>query len=180
MQPSVRIESGAKSALDPNVVVTVEPYVAGDVPGLDLIVPDIRTIEPKRTFGDKVLILHGVRRWFEIRGEIRQEGQRVTRHYYDVHCFVHAEIGAVAVEDGALAADSWRHARIFFGRPDLDLDSAVPGTFALVPTSQMIDRLREDYARMAGMIFGATPSFEDVMTSITDLEQRLNRHPESA
>ncbi len=177
--PSVRIESGAKSALDPHVAATVEPHIKGDVPDLDLIVPDIKTIEPKRTFWDKVLILHGLRRWFEIRGELRQEGQRVTRHYYDVHCLDHAEVGAAAVADRALATDCVRHARIFFGRPDMDLDSAVPGTFALVPTSQMNDRLREDYTRMAGMIIGPIPSFEGVIASITDLEQRLNRPSES-
>jgi len=57
----------------------------------------------------------------------------------------------------------------------MDLDSAIPGSFALVPTPQMIDRLREDYARRASMIIGPIPSFENVLTSITDLEKRLNR-----
>lgn len=33
-----------------------------------------------RTFWDKVIILPGVRQWFERRHELRQEGQRVSRH----------------------------------------------------------------------------------------------------
>lgn len=42
---------------------------------------DVTTIEATRTFWDKVVIAHGLRRCYERRGELRQEGQRVSRHY---------------------------------------------------------------------------------------------------
>ena len=70
----VRIESGAKSALDPNSVRTISPYVGEDVPDLDLAVAKVTIVDPDRTFWDKVVILHGLRRWFEIRGELRGGG----------------------------------------------------------------------------------------------------------
>ncbi|WP_352686406.1 hypothetical protein [Mesorhizobium sp. M0601] len=35
-----------------------------------------------------MVIAHGLRRWYEWRGELRQEGQRVSRHYYDLHCLL--------------------------------------------------------------------------------------------
>ena len=73
VQPAVRIEAGAKSALDPHRAVTITPYVAADVRDLDLAVPDVTTIEAARTFWDKVVIVHGLRRWYERRGELRQE-----------------------------------------------------------------------------------------------------------
>jgi len=174
VRPSVRIESGAKSALDPHILAGVEPYIAREASQLDLAVPGITAIEPRRTFWDKVIILHGLRRWFEKRDELRQEGQRVTRHYYDLHCLVHADIGPAAAADLAMAAECVRHARMFFGRPDLDLETAVPGMFVLVPTPKMVDRLRRDYDSTAGMILGPIPSFDDVMASIADLEARLN------
>ena len=69
VRPSVRIESGAKSALDPHVSATVTPYVAADLQSGDLTVTGVTTIEPGRTLWDKVIILHGLRRWFERRGE---------------------------------------------------------------------------------------------------------------
>ena len=50
----------------------------------------------------------------------------------------------------ALAAECVRHARMFFGRPDLDLEHAAPGTFAIVPTPDMRGRLERDYVNMAG------------------------------
>ncbi len=63
---------------------------------------------------------------------------------------------------------------MFFNRPDFDLASAVPGTFALVPHRAMIEQMRIDYRAMQGMIFGDPPDFEDVLNSITVLENVLN------
>jgi hypothetical protein len=93
VRPVVRIESGAKSALDPNQVAVIRPYVADDVDGLDLSVPEVTTIEATRTFWDKVVIAHGLRRWYDRRGVLRQEGERISRHYYDLHCLAGSEPG---------------------------------------------------------------------------------------
>lgn len=131
VRPAIRLESGAKSALDPNRPITITPYVAGEAAGIDLTVADVTTIEATRTFWDKVVIAHGLRRWYERRGELRQEGQRVSRHYYDLHCLLGSETGKAALGDLDLGADCVRHARMFFDRPDYDLASAVPGSFAI-------------------------------------------------
>lgn len=175
VRAAVKIESGAKSALDPNSAVPIKPYVDDDLPALDLTVPAVRTVDPERTFWDKVVILHGLRRWFDKRGELRGGGQRVSRHYYDLHRLVAAPVGATAIGDIALGADCVAHARMFFNRPDFDLASAAPGSFALLPHDEMVDQLRSDYRAMRGMIFGEPPSFENVLRSIGELEARLNR-----
>jgi hypothetical protein len=41
-----------------------------------------------------------------------------------------------------MADDFVLHARMFFNRPDLDLASAVPGSFALTPHDGMLADLR--------------------------------------
>ena len=128
----------------------------------------------ERTFWDKVIILHGARCWFEKRGVLRQEGQRVSRHYYDVHRMMHSAVAARALSDLELAGDCVRHARLFFGSPDLGLELARPGGFALIPTAGMLDNLRRDYDRMQGRIVGDAPKFADVMNSIQDLESQIN------
>ena len=174
VRAAIKIESGAKSALDPNSEVAVKPYVHDDLPGLDLTVPGVRTVDPERTFWDKVVILHGLRRWFDRRGELKGGGQRVSRHYYDLHRLCATPTGASAVADAALGADCVAHARMFFNRPDFDLASAAPGSFALAPHDAMIEQLRLDYRAMQGMIFGDPPAFEAVLESIASLEARLN------
>lgn len=142
VRPAVRIESGAKSALDPNRCVTVRPYVSEEAGGLDLTVVGVTTIEATRTFWDKVVIAHGLRHWHERRGVLRQQGQRVSRHYYDLHCLLGSQVGRTALADSGLGADCVRHARMFFDRPDYDLASAVAGSFAIEPIGTMVDALR--------------------------------------
>ncbi len=84
VRPAIRLESGAKSALDPHGPLTITPYVAGDAAGVDLAVPDVTTIEATRTF------------W-------KVDGDLVSK----LHLFQEGEVGvAVSGEDGD-AACAW-------------------------------------------------------------------------
>jgi hypothetical protein len=174
---SVKIESGAKSALDPNQPTIVRPYVADVVPGIDLSVSNVTTVIPGRSFWDKAVILHGLRQWFERCGTLRGGGQRVSRHYYDVHRLINSNAGRDAELDLDLAQDCVRHALMFFNSPNLNLAAAVPGSFTLSPNDEMAKLLAGDYRAMSGMIFGAAPSFDDMLKSIREFEDRLNMKP---
>jgi hypothetical protein len=175
IRPAVKIESGAKSAIEPHQDLTIVPYISEEVPRLALQGERVTTVAAERTFWDKIVILHGVRNWFEKRGALRSEGQRVSRHYHDVHRILQSQLGARAAADLALGADCVAHAKMFFNSPDLGLDSATQGTFSLRSTDQMIGALRRDYGRMAGMIIGTPPKFDQVIASIVSLENELNR-----
>ena len=171
---AVKIESGAKSAYDPNSVHSIRPYLEEDVPDIDLSVGNIPIVDAERTFWDKIVILHGLRRWFDIRGELKGSGQRVSRHYYDTYQLLASDVGAKALNDRKLGADCVAHARMFFNRPTFDLATAVAPTFSINPESDMYDDLRRDYRAMSGMIFGEAPSFDVVIESIAELEETLN------
>lgn len=174
VRSAVKIESGAKSALDPHVAATALPYVAHDLPDLDMSVSGITTVKPERTFWDKIVILHGLRQWYDRRGELRQGGQRVTRHYYDLHLMMQAVEAPEWQRDRALALDCARHARLFFGSTDLGLKFASPGAFTLMPGAAMRSALAKDYEAMAGMVFGVVPSLDDVLESVQRLEKAIN------
>jgi hypothetical protein len=171
---TVKIEAGAKSALDPHSTRTVTPYLAVDLADTALAVPNIPTVDPGRTFWDKVVILHGLRRWWDRRGELRGGGQRVSRHYYDVFRLLASDAGEGYVKDSGMAADCVQHARMFFNRPDFDLATAAPGSYALVPHNEMLTNLEQDYKAMSDMIFGDIPTFGAIIESIVNLEKRLN------
>ena len=174
IRPAVKIECGAKSALDPNSAHAIRPYVADDLPALELNVSNIVTVDAERTFWDKVVILHGLRNWFDRRGVLRGGGQRVSRHYYDIYQLLASGTGEAALADPELGRDCVRHARMFFNSPDLGLATASPGTFALTPAAPMIADLRRDYTAMSGMIFGNVPAFDAVLEIIGKFEVRLN------
>jgi len=175
VKPTVKIEAGAKSALDPHRSATIQPYVADDMPATDLVVPDVVTIDAERTFWDKIVILHGLRRWHDHRGVLRQHGHRVSRHYYDVFKLIRSPVGQQAASDHALALDCARHALMFFNSADLDLAHARPGSFAITPTPEMVDALKRDYQAMAGMIFGEQPDFAEVIKTTRQLELAINQ-----
>jgi len=175
VRKAVKIESGAKSALDPHELRTVTPYIDADLTAFELAVPNVTIVQPVRTFWDKIIILHGLRRWFDNRGALKGGGQRVSRHYYDVHMLSAAGIADAALDDEALGADCVAHARLFFNRPDLDLEHAAPGTYSLTPSKEMLNPLRRDYDAMAGMIFGEVPSLDQVLARVSELETRLNK-----
>lgn len=175
IRSAVKIESGAKSALDPHVAATVEPYAAQDVPDLNLRVANVTTVKPERTFWDKVIILHGLRQWHDRRNELRHGGQRISRHYYDVYRLMQAATATEWQADHALAIDCSHHARLFFGSAYLGLGTAMPGTFTLTPNLAMQEALARDYAAMAGMVFGEVPPLDAVLASVERLEQVVNK-----
>jgi hypothetical protein len=63
---------------------------------------------------------------------------------------------------------------MFFNSPDLNLAAASPGSFTLSPNRDMTTALARDYAAMSGMIFGKTPSLDDILKRISDFENQLN------
>jgi hypothetical protein len=174
VSPSVKIESGAKSAVDPNENKTIIPYLAPDLTGGDaLAVTGVTTIYPQRTFLDKVLILHGLAFYYDATGTLRGSG-RMSRHYYDVHCLMDSPVGENACTDDRLIEDCIRHAKMFFHRNHAGLHEAKRGAFRLRPSSGMLGPLRRDYDAMVTMIFGEVPTFEAVLESVARAEERLN------
>lgn len=108
VEQAVKIELGAKSALDPHEARTLQPYLAEDVPQLALNVANVVTVDPLRTFWDKVVILHGLRSWYVAKGALRGEGQRVSRHYYDLHRLLASDVGPEPWELPTAARTAWR------------------------------------------------------------------------
>src|SRR5690606_29634839 len=80
----------------------------------------------ERSFWDKIVILHGLRRWFDIRGELKGNGQRVSRHYYNVCQLLASEAGQQALKDRGLGADCVAHARMFFDRTLISRQRPLP------------------------------------------------------
>lgn len=160
--------------IDKLLDIETTPYVAQDLPDLTLATVNVTTVKPERTFWGKIIILHGLRQWRDRRGELRHGGQRVSRHYYDVHQLMKAASAVEWQADHALAVDCAHHARLFFGNTDLGLDTAEPGPYTLSPTPAMRDALAKDYEAMTGMIFGDAPSLESVLASVESLNNIVN------
>ncbi|MEK1893086.1 MAG: nucleotidyl transferase AbiEii/AbiGii toxin family protein [Rhizobium sp.] len=187
VQPAVRIEGGARPDPVPVEARTITPYIASELSSAaELTINGVTTVKPERTFWEKVLILHAMTEMTEKRAEEKNPEKpvpdlnRYSRHYYDVHqIWTNSECGEAAASMSELAEACRKHKDLMFRAPDHRYDRALPGSYRLVPTAGMRDKLSRDYDRMSAMIFGELPKFEDVMASIADLERFINVVPEA-
>ena len=53
----------------------------------------------------------------------------------------------------------------------------MPGTLKLLPPDHNRAALAADYRAMAAMLFGEIPSFDDILTRLSDLDAALNALP---
>jgi len=172
--PRVKIESGARSALDPPVARSIRPFIAEDLPGWRLDVPAITTIAAERTFWEKLLILHGAHCGYRDEQRLPSDRDRLSRHYYDVAMFGDTGIGRGALGDQSLAAAVREHNLLAFRQAWKRFEEAVLGGLRVVPQAELPREIEKDYAEMQGMILGEVPTFAWIVERLEEIEAAVN------
>jgi hypothetical protein len=173
--PRVKIEAGARSALDPTVGSAITPIVAKDLPDWSLEVGNLRVISPERTYWEKLLILHGLHCGYRDEKRLPSDKDRVSRHYYDVAMITTTETGGAALSNNAMLNAVRGHNIIAFRQAWKKFEEAVPGSVRLVPEAELRTMIGEDYKAMEDMILGETPRFEWVMEQIEHAQVAVDR-----
>ena len=177
VQPRVKLEAGARSALDPNTTACVTPFVAGDLPeDWSFEVGNLRVIDPRRTYVEKLLILHGVHCGYRDEKRPPVDNDRISRHYYDVAMITGTDVGTAALFDKALLGAVREHNLIAFRQAWKRFEEAVPGTVRIVPQDTLRGAIETDFEAMQGMILGEAPRFDWVMEQLRIAEDAINRH----
>jgi hypothetical protein len=120
------VESGAVS-LPAEIGLIRWPSLSLEDIALPAVILSLWVVSTTECLVAESLILHGLRRWWDRRGELRGGGQRVSRHYYDVHRLLASDAREGFAQDSGMAADCVQHDRMFFNRPDFDLAATAPG-----------------------------------------------------
>ena len=175
VQPRVKLEGGARSALDPHEKCEIKPFIADLLQEWDFSISNITTINPQRTFWDKVMILHGWSCGYrDDKNRLPTDAQRLSRHYYDVATIYETNIGRDAVDNAELRESVRQHTENFFYSAWRKLDRAVPGSTDLVPKGELRKVLNRDYQAMQGMMLGDIPTFDEIVEAIAALETQIN------
>ncbi len=175
VKPLVKLEGGARSALDPNSMCSIKPYVANELgDDWNLDVDNVRIIDPCRTFWDKQIILHGLHCGFRDEGRL-PKGQRMSRHYSDAAVLLGTDIGRAAIEDRAMLDDVREYNSVTFKQRWKKLDEARPGSFRVVPQDGLRMELEKDYEAMRDMMFGEVPSFDWIVDQLEIAEEAINK-----
>lgn len=168
--PSVKIEFG-RGDQQPHERCSIRPYVAEEFPG-DFATPsvDLNVLACERTFWEKVTLLHAQYN----RPEPSSIKARMSRHWHDVAVMS----TDVRFEDDKLDKDLLHQViefkEIYFPSSWASYETAVPGTLRIVPHEELEKILREDYKHMQEMIWGDPISFDEVLSRLRRLEERIN------
>ena len=167
----VRLEIGAKAAWTPTETVIIRPYIAEVYPEQfgDASV-SVRNTTPERTFWEKATILHHEAN----RPDDLPVPPRFSRHYYDVYRMAKLGVLDKALGQSDLLEQVADFKAKFYPRKWARYDLARLGTLKLVPSEIHREALKRDYAKMASMIYGEQPDFDDLMAEIARIEAKIN------
>jgi hypothetical protein len=171
--PYIQLETGPLASWLPHSEHTITPYAAEAFPDLfEDPLCMVRAIDAERTFWEKATILHHEAH----RPEDSAVPARYSRHYYDLSLMaVDKPLKAATLDNLDLLQNVVLFKNKFYPRGWANYDTAKPGTLKLVPQNHVLSAMRADYAAMQDMIFGRRPSFDEMIASLTALEDEINR-----
>ena len=168
---SVKLEFGSLTDQQPTGCHKIQPWVAEIFPKA---FPDwlceVVALEVERSFWEKATILHA-----EYHRPLNKPmPDRFSRHYADTAMLSsHPEaIKAINKHDLRKQVVLWKSQ--FFGSSWANYNLAKPGTFRLSPQPDRLPALRRDYQLMRDMYLTEPVSFDDILSTLSDLEYRIN------
>lgn len=167
----VKIECGARSDAWPAEERVIVPYVAEAVSAINDAAVNLRVLNIERTFWEKATILHAEAH----REAAKPMPVRYARHYADLAALADHASAAQAIADDALRARVVAHKQVFFASAWARYETAVPGTFRLVPDDYRLGPLEADYRDMREMYFGEPRPWPEIVKRLRMLETAINR-----
>ncbi len=171
IRPEIRLEIGPLALRVPNDRYEIRSYASEEFSAnFEQPVCQVRAIKAERTFWEKATILHQEAH----RSEDKKQPLRYSRHYYDLARMAQSRIKEIAFDNLGLLRSVVDFKTKFYPSGWARYDTAVPGTFRLIPPEHVLAVLRRDYKEMQVMIFGDIPSFDDIFKILGELEREIN------
>ncbi|MDO5056705.1 MAG: nucleotidyl transferase AbiEii/AbiGii toxin family protein [Lautropia sp.] len=172
LHSSILIEFGGRNATLPQDLITIEPDISPLVPQLSLPSAQVCVLSPLRTFWEKATLIHVECH----RPALRAGADRLSRHWYDLARLTRHPIGQQALANRQLLHDVLSIKETFYRSANTHYQHCLSGQFRLIPGDTLLTALRADYQAMldAHMFYGTTLPFDDIITTLTQLEQQLN------
>jgi hypothetical protein len=172
IEREVKIECGARSDRWPADDRTIQPYVAEAYPDTirDATVR-VRVLSIERTFWEKATILHAEAN----RPADKATPGKFSRHYADLAALADHPDAAGALARDDLRARVVEHKQVFFAAAWAKCETAMPGTFLLVPSEERLAQIAADYREMQIMYFGEPKPWPEIVKRLCELQTTLNK-----
>ena len=173
LKRSVKMEFGSLTDQQPVGRHSIRPWMADVLPDA---FPDWRcevvALEVERTFWEKATILHT-----EYHRPIEKVmPDRFSRHYADIAALAKHPNASMAINRHDIRERVVKWKSQFFGSAWANYDAAKPGTFRLVPRPERLPALRRDYQAMRDMYLTEPMSFDEILSVLSELENRINKN----
>jgi predicted nucleotidyltransferase component of viral defense system len=173
IKPRVQIEVSCRSLREPFTVKSFGSLVDEVFADKDFSKPlfDIPTVNPERTFLEKVFLLHEE---FD-RPIEKMRVDRLSRHLYDIYQLTKAGISDKAMNDKELYETIVAHRYKFSRVGEVDYNLHNPKTINAIPRAEKREEWKVDYSKMKeDMIYEENkPSFEDLINNLEELRTKL-------
>ena len=169
VESSLRLEFGVKMPVTPALARTIRPYcdVAGEY-RMTTSTCTVQMLAPERTFWEKATLVHA-----RNSGAPEKPLERVSRHYADLASMWEGEIGPKAIAGIGLLRIVAAEKDLLYPSMTSDYSAAGAGRLRLVPGPSHEAALRRDYAAMREMYFGDPMTFDKVLKSLGEIEERV-------
>ncbi|MCL2512098.1 MAG: nucleotidyl transferase AbiEii/AbiGii toxin family protein [Bacteroidales bacterium] len=173
IKPVVVLEINGRSMKEPLESVEIKSFIDEIFSGKAFVDEAffVSVVAPERTFLEKICLLHEE---FSKQDEhIRVN--RMSRHLYDIARILDTPIAEKALNNIALYKSIIAHRRMFIAIKDFDYDTLFPATINIIPPKFAVTDWEEDYNKMRTMIYGKYVPFNNLIDSIKQLNERINR-----
>ena len=174
LSPTVVIEAGARSLLEPHKEVIISSLLESAFPNIDATIEDVvvKTALVEKTFLEKTFLLHELFSTSNGKNALRR-----SRHIYDLYMMMQKGVQNIAIKDDGLWESIRHHRSLLTSVQGVDYSPDVRNRICLIPPKEYIDYWQKDYEYMARtMIYGERPSFENLINSMRMLEASFRKH----
>jgi len=155
----------------PSHETTITPFAAQYYPKVfTRSETSILTIDVERTFWEKITILHKIANFPE--GKVLPN--RYARHLYDVYKMGNSWVKDSAFKKKELLEKDIAFKQKFYYSKGAHYETATIKTVRLVPTDSVCNALKDDYKAMSNMIYGEKPSYDELVSYISELEKEIH------
>ena len=173
---AVKVEVSGRSMSEPIGPCTIRSIIDELYPNAEFAEHPVslRAVTAERTFLEKLFLIH--EDLVKPTGQVRVS--RMSRHIYDLAMMSNAGIGDNALSNESLYRRVIEHRRKFIGLKDFNYDELYPSTLRVVPVGSIAEKWREDYEAMREeMIFGDAPTYEELIDTVTALNEQVANLP---
>ncbi|MDD7731825.1 MAG: nucleotidyl transferase AbiEii/AbiGii toxin family protein [Eubacteriales bacterium] len=171
LSQNIRLEIGSLAAWTPAIDVDILPIIGEVYPNVFKEKTKIRTVSAERTFWEKATILHHEAN----RPESSHMPHRYARHFYDLYKIANSDFKNKALENKDLLKKVTEFKMKFYPRKWAKYENVLDGNLRLVPDKFRFSEIEKDYKAMSEMIYGAYPSFDEIINALKELEKEINK-----